>query len=226
MNVTVGGSFHTPGWNYVQETIKKIENAGHKVLAPHSEWEPIDINSNFVKFRGEEDKSAEELQKSFLESMLKSDSYVICDHNGYMGMTVCCEFGFASALLYANSKSAQQREKNRARGVKLNHIYLTDPPIGFKFWKENGEVIPNLTELIIESPEFKFEREFYLKNTNKASSLQYSDIEDFIEDIVRLNGQIFLGLERGFITVGIDELLCQFKEESKSKDPTDDFEVR
>lgn len=34
MKVTVGGSFHEPGWTAVLETIKKLKEAGHEVLAP------------------------------------------------------------------------------------------------------------------------------------------------------------------------------------------------
>lgn len=63
MNITVGGSFHQPGWSYVQSTIRKLEKAGHNILAPKSEWEPINIQDSFVRFRGEEEMDPKELQK-------------------------------------------------------------------------------------------------------------------------------------------------------------------
>lgn len=34
MKITVGGSFHEPGWTAVKSTVKKLQNAGHQVLAP------------------------------------------------------------------------------------------------------------------------------------------------------------------------------------------------
>jgi len=34
MRITVGGSFHEPGWAAVLNTVKKLQAAGHYVLAP------------------------------------------------------------------------------------------------------------------------------------------------------------------------------------------------
>ena len=34
MKLTVGGSFHEPGWTAVCETVKKLKAAGHEILAP------------------------------------------------------------------------------------------------------------------------------------------------------------------------------------------------
>lgn len=34
MKITVGGSFHEPGWKSVLDTVKKLKDAGHQVLAP------------------------------------------------------------------------------------------------------------------------------------------------------------------------------------------------
>ncbi len=34
MKITVGGSFHEPGWTAVMNTVKKLQVAGHQVLAP------------------------------------------------------------------------------------------------------------------------------------------------------------------------------------------------
>lgn len=34
MKITVGGSFHEPGWAVVKDTVKKLQLAGHEVLAP------------------------------------------------------------------------------------------------------------------------------------------------------------------------------------------------
>lgn len=31
MKITVGESFHEPGWTSVKNTIKKLQNAGHQV---------------------------------------------------------------------------------------------------------------------------------------------------------------------------------------------------
>ena len=34
MKITVGGSFHEPGWTAVCETVKRLKDVGHEVLAP------------------------------------------------------------------------------------------------------------------------------------------------------------------------------------------------
>ena len=34
MKITVGGSFHEPNWTEVMNTVKKLQVAGHQVLAP------------------------------------------------------------------------------------------------------------------------------------------------------------------------------------------------
>ena len=34
MKITVGGSFHEPGWTAVCETVRKLKEAGQEVLAP------------------------------------------------------------------------------------------------------------------------------------------------------------------------------------------------
>lgn len=34
LKITVGGSFHEPGWTAVCSTVKKLQYAGHQVLAP------------------------------------------------------------------------------------------------------------------------------------------------------------------------------------------------
>lgn len=51
MKLTIGGSYHQPYWNEICSLIKKLENAGHKVLAPGLEWEPINQADAFIKFR-------------------------------------------------------------------------------------------------------------------------------------------------------------------------------
>ena len=51
-----------------------------------------------------------DLQKSFLDTMLKSDALVIVDFNGYVGQTVACEFGFASYLVLANSRMGKSKK--------------------------------------------------------------------------------------------------------------------
>lgn len=38
MKVTVGGSYHEPGWTAVCNLVKNLKEAGHEVLAPGDEW--------------------------------------------------------------------------------------------------------------------------------------------------------------------------------------------
>lgn len=104
MKITVGGSFHEPVWSNVVETANKLRNAGHIILAPGEEWTPINSEDGFVKFKGEEYMNPVDLQKGFLDTMLKSDAYVIVDYNGYVGQTVAGEFGFASASVLSHSR--------------------------------------------------------------------------------------------------------------------------
>ena len=34
MKLTIGGSYHEPGWTAVCEIVRKLKNAGHEILAP------------------------------------------------------------------------------------------------------------------------------------------------------------------------------------------------
>lgn len=77
MKVTVGGSYHEPGWTAVCNLIRKLKEAEHQVLAPGAEWVPINKDDSFIKFKGEENRTMEELQEGFFDKMDLSDAYII-----------------------------------------------------------------------------------------------------------------------------------------------------
>lgn len=149
-----------------------------------------------------------------MQSMLKSDAYVICNLEGYIGYTVGMELGYATCILMERPIGEQQEEKMKR--INLQQIYLTDPPIGYKFWDENGIIIPNLKELIMQSPEFEYERRVYLKESAGDETGKY--IDEFLEDKIRLYLHILWGIEKGCIKIGIDNLLDITKQQEKNDD--------
>ena len=50
------------------------------------EWKPININDEFVRFKGEENIPVTELQNGFFSCMDRSDAHVISNPNSYEGL--------------------------------------------------------------------------------------------------------------------------------------------
>ena len=99
MKIVVGGSYHNPNWDEVKKVMEKLEEAGHEVIAPGTEWEPININDEFVKFMGENDIPRELLQDEFMRKINQdADAFVAVDSNGYLGYTVTFELIYAILL--------------------------------------------------------------------------------------------------------------------------------
>lgn len=199
MKVTVGGSYHGIRWEEVKKVIEKLKEAGHEVLAPNTEWEPINTEDAFVRFKGEEEKSIADLQKGFFESMEKSDAYIICNPNGYTGFAVAIEIGFAEELIKENEN--------------LKQIYFTENPLGYRIFHNKllrGErlTVEEFKRQLFENPEYENELAFFKKFLNNPEEMiRYASPDDFYEDLLRMFAKISVLRGKGMVTIGIETLL-------------------
>ena len=119
MKIVVGGSYHNPNWQEVKKVMEELQSAGHVVIAPGGEWEPININDEFVKFKGENEIPREILQSEFNRKFCEeADAFVIVDGGGYLGYTVTQEI----MLVLAVNLTLHRRFL----------IYFTEEPTVFK----------------------------------------------------------------------------------------------
>lgn len=216
MQVTVGGSFHEPGWTSVMDTVKKLQTAGHQVLAPGAEWEPININDTFVKFKGEENASIEDLQKGFFSCIDKSDVYVISNPNSYEGFMVSIEFGYATYSILNSSGP-------------LSKICFTNTPLGYDKFSSNLNLsFDEFLENLYSNSNYKNELAFYRKTINSNDpNFRYTCERDFYDDLKDMYGKVSLLHSRGNLIFGLDSLLnksvSQTTPHSKSNDDEREF---
>ncbi len=116
MNITVGGRFNEPNWSKLIETVKKLKNAGHTILAPSENSVPINPGEDVVLFQGDENKTPKEITTFFLNCIKKSDAYVVADYQGVYGRDVAFEIGYAVGAIISIEESP------------LKRIYFTEPP--------------------------------------------------------------------------------------------------
>ena len=125
MKIVVGGSYHKPNWDYVKKTIDDLVKVGHEVIAPGGEWEPINIDDEFVKFKGEEDIPIKVLQEEFNQKInYEADAFVVVNSNGYIGYTAATEILLAIGVNLSNINNLP--------------IYFTEEPKILKIFN-NGE---------------------------------------------------------------------------------------
>lgn len=130
MKIVLGGSYHNPNWNEVKRIKEELEKAGHEIIAPGGEWEPININEEFVKFKGEGDIPREILQGEFYRKICEdADAFVAVDGNGYLGYTITQE------LLYAILHNLSLHRRFL--------VYFTEEPAVFQIIEE-GKKVPLL----------------------------------------------------------------------------------
>lgn len=94
--VTISGSFRKH-LNYILNIKKMLEAYGTKVLSSRF-TEPKNPGEKFVVFAGEEGLSPLELERYYLDSISKSDALIVCDPDGYVGVSALIEIGFANAI--------------------------------------------------------------------------------------------------------------------------------
>ena len=94
MKAVIGGSYRKH-WQEIQKTGEILAEMGIEVLAPKKDVGPIDDTVEFIKLTGEEEKSPKELESAFLEKMEQSDIFVVCNPNGYIGISTAFELGYA-----------------------------------------------------------------------------------------------------------------------------------
>lgn len=212
MKITVAGSFHEPNWTAVRETVKKLEAAGHTVLAPGSDWEPINNNASFIKFKGEENTPIFNLEEGFLNSMLQSDVFVICNANHREGYAVSFEFGFATAAILSKSGP-------------LKKICFTNPPLGYDKFKANPalsmeEYIYNL----FHDPSYHHELSAYENHNDRESDFHWPTPEDMYIDMKDWFQKMLVLDSRGAFEIGLDSLLNKNTGETKRRIGNDDYE--
>lgn len=106
-NVSILGSFNKH-YEFIKEDIETFARFGFNVIVP--QVENIKSNNNgYVLFDSNEISNPKIIEKTFLESCLKSDAIYVCNIGGYLGKTVMFEIGY---LL--------------ARGIE---IYFREPPL-------------------------------------------------------------------------------------------------
>lgn len=206
MKVTIGGSYHEPGWSAVCNLAKKLREAGHEVLAPGDEWEPINNGESFVKFKGEENKTVQELQDSFFEKMRMSDAHVICNFESYLGMASSVEFGYAAMALLNKS-------------CNLKHMYLMNPPFFYSLFSNGNRVnIETFKDLLFNSSDYRNVLDFYKKFLGASDGVfGYESIEDFYEDLRVFSVQVEFLQAKGLLTIGLDQLLSINKDNISDK---------
>lgn len=203
MKLTVGGSFHEPGWSYVCDTVKKLKLAGHTILAPSEEWEPINIKDEFVKFKGEEKTSSSELQKNFFSCIEQSDAYIISNPNSYEGFMVSIEFGYATACITSDKSP-------------LKRIYFTNTPLGY----DKFQISPNLDfetflKNLYTNPEYKNELSFFKKHKSPKGVLEFTSEKDFFHDLKNMYGKLLYLQSHNGLVIGIESLINKDKKISQ-----------
>lgn len=202
MKVTVGGSYHEPGWTAVCNLIRKLKEAGHEVLAPGDEWIPINKDDSFIRFKGEKNRSIAELQDGFFDKMDLSDAYIICNPNSYEGMAVSVEFGYACCSILNKTSNLKQ-------------IFFMEKPLGYELFKGN----PNISEeefrhAVLGNPKFKNELGYYRKFLNNSKpEINYGSISDFYCDLRDFFVKVLVLEKMGGITIGLDSILMHKKED-------------
>lgn len=203
MKVTVGGSYHEPGWTAVCDLVKKLKESGHEVLAPGEEWSPINKNAEFIKFKGEEDKSIKELQDGFFDKMEESDAYIVCNLNSYQGMAVSTEIGYATAIMLSKEPK------------KLKQIYFMNQPLGYELIKKNPSIcIEDFEQQVRNDPQYKNELNYYQKFFDEV----YTKFSDFYSDVWDFAAKVFFLERKGLATIGLDSILIAKKEKQQSDD--------
>lgn len=203
MKLTIGGSYHSPGWDDVCKLIAKLEEAGHEILAPKAEWEPIYSRDGFVRFKGEEEMSAYDLQNGFFRKMEESDAYVICNSNGYMGFAVSIEFGYATQLLLDCNSNMKQ-------------MYFSEIPLGYNICKSmqiRGKAlsVEEFKKELLGNSAHKNELSFFKKFLNGNGMISYNSVADFYSDIINMFVKISALQSKGLLTIGLQDLLKEKK---------------
>lgn len=94
--VTISGSFrkHLKNILALKNYFERLEI---KVLSPRFK-DISSIKKGFVIFKEEKNYSPFELENYHLRSIIDSDALIVCDPEGYVGVSATFEIGFASAL--------------------------------------------------------------------------------------------------------------------------------
>lgn len=193
MKITIGGSFHEPGWSKVSETAEKLRKAGHTILFPKENAKPIDSDDNFVRFSGETEIKPQDLEMGFLSTLQESDAFVIVDIDGYIGGAVSSELGYATAL--ATSELLQNQ--------RLKKIYFTEQPMCCKIFADsNAPTCDEFVSRLYTDPAYSNVQAYFLKYRE-----DYEDEADCYYDLINLKGWINNLEQKQVLKIGIDELL-------------------
>lgn len=93
--VTIGGSYGKKNWRNIQSLIQSLREADYIITAPNKDWEPMQDENGSIKFKGEQNIPITELELNFVNNMLLSDIFVICNPDSYVGYMAYEEFSLA-----------------------------------------------------------------------------------------------------------------------------------
>jgi hypothetical protein len=123
MKVVISGSFrkHLDDIMLLKE---KLESDGIEVLKPVNADTINNVdNPEFVKFKGEERKTEEQLQEEYDIDISHSDAHIIFDKDGYIGSSALREL-----CMGAGNNALSINENNRGIGDKrYSQVYLLEP---------------------------------------------------------------------------------------------------
>lgn len=117
MQVVISGSFRKH-MNEIIELKQKLEADGIQVIKPNN----IDVvdnpdNPEFVKFKGEENISENDLQMQYFHGIDFCDAHIIYNKDGYIGSSALHE------LLYGAGRNSFAR----SNGNEHTQVYLLEP---------------------------------------------------------------------------------------------------
>ncbi len=210
MNITVGGRFNEPNWSKLIETVKKLKNAGHTILAPSEDSVPINPGEAVILFQGDENKTVQEIATFFLDCIEKSDAYVVVDCEGVYGGDVFEEIGFATGWIINNQESP------------LKKIYFTEPPACYnlflKYYKST------LTYEIFKAELFQNPENANALNMYKKYRGIYKDLEEFFYSEKWFFFKIKILIDEGIAEFGIDSLLNKNQIQDENDQDENDIE--
>ena len=117
MQVVISGSFRKH-MNEIIELKQKLEEDGIKVIRPKN-TDVVDNPNNpeFIKFKGEENISENELQRQYLYGIDFCDAHIIYNKDGYIGTSALYE------LFYGAGRNSFAKKN----GNNHTQVYLLEP---------------------------------------------------------------------------------------------------
>lgn len=149
-----------------------------------------------MKFKGEEDKTVQELQDGFFSCMDECDVHVISNPNAYEGFMASVEFGYALSSVLNSSGSCKK-------------ICFTNAPLGYNILKRCPDLsFEDFKKNLYSNPLYANELSYYRKIRDKNDRhFNIPSEEDYFLDMKYRYGSLLMLEERGALIIGLDKLL-------------------